>query len=151
MLSALNHYLQQLPLSGQDNTQATATAVTPTTTAAENRPDSSNSAYAPSTRAVLVSAVATDFNVRALHSDDVGALQGKLLQYGLLSGRELDAFSVINTARADLEAEQTLDAVQLVDDVTRQFSERQIPYSERQHIGRLHTLLHNLDSARQTH
>lgn len=151
MLSALSHYLQQLPLAGQDHSRAASAATAATPGGADATPDTSNSLYAPSTRAVLVSAVAADFNVRSLSSPDVGALQGKLLQFGLLNGRDLDAFSVIHTARSDLEDGQTLDAVQLVDDVSSQFSERQTPYSERQQISRLQTLLHNLDSARQTH
>ncbi len=150
MLSALSHYLQQLPLAGQD-TARPAGAAPATADSSGPATDTSSSPYAPSARAVLVSAVAADFNVRALSSPDVGALQGKLLQFGLLNGRDLDAFSVIHTARSDLEDGQTLDALQLVDEISGQFSERQIPYSERQQIGRLQTLLHNLDSARQTH
>lgn len=150
MLSALSHYLQHLPLPNQDSTRAAgAAAITDAKT--EEAADTTPGAYAPSARAVLVSAVAADFNVRALRSDEVGALQNKLLQFGLLDGRGLDAFATLNTARADLPQGQQLDAVQTLDDLAGQFEQRQIPYSERQQIGRLQTLLHNLDSARQTH
>lgn len=150
MLSALSHYLQHLPLPNQDSARTGATSAI-SSTAADEPADATPGAYAPSARAVLVSAVAADFNVRALRNEEVGALQNTLLQFGLLDGRGLDAFAALNTARADLQPEQRLDAVQTLDDLAEQFEQRQIPYSERQQIGRLQTLLHNLDSARQTH
>jgi len=150
MLSALSHYLQHLPLPNQDSPRAAAASGV-TAPVAEEPADTSPGAYAPSARAVLVSAVAADFNVRALRGEEVGHLQNKLLQFGLLDGRGLDAFASLNTARADLPEGQRLDAVQTLDDLALQFEERRTPYSERQQIGRLQTLLHNLDSARQTH
>lgn len=150
MLSALSHYLQHLPLPSQDSTRAATEAATATATSSESQ-DPALGSYAPSTRAVLVSAVAADFNVRALRAADIGAMQNKLMQFGLTSGRELDAFAALNTARADLTDDQTVDAVAVVDSLVASVDERQASYSERQQLSRLQTLLHNLDSARQMH
>lgn len=147
MLNALSHYLQQIPLPSHDAARETA-ASAEVASASSAANDAGSGSYLPSARAVLVSAVAADFDVRALQGDDVSALQQKLQQYGLVSGRDLNAFAVIHTARTELGDSGSLDAVSLLDDVTRQFGELNTPYSERQQISRLHTLVHNLDSAR---
>lgn len=148
MLSALTSYLQQQPLPGSDPGTKEAEAVTAVREAAAPANDSGENPYAPSQRALLVSAVASDFDVRSLSSEESGALQQQLQQYGLVTTTELNAFSLINTARADLAEGETLDAVAILDDARNQFSERGTVYSERQQITRLHTLMHNIASAR---
>src|SRR5690554_4762048 len=93
MLNAISNYLQQLPYPQQTPAEPVEVSklkeAANTTEAAANKFDS----YAPSTRVFLIGAVASDFNVRALSSQDVNALQHQVQQYGLLNGRELDAFS----------------------------------------------------------
>lgn len=147
MLSALTSYLSQQPLQSADQTNHAQALATPA--ANDDTGDKSlNGLYAPSQRALMVSAVAMDFDVHSLSSDESGQLQQKLQQYGLISGQDLNAFALINTARADLEEGQTLDAVAILDDARNQFTERKTAYSERQQISRLHTLIHNIASAR---
>lgn len=147
MLNALNSYLQNSPYSQHPVSAPTSTSEVE---------DSSNAAktgrqggYVPSARAIMVSAVASDFDVRALERQEIGPLQVKLQQYGLLSGRNLDAFSLISTQATSSTDEPVIDALQLIDQAADKFDERHTPYSERQGINYLHRLLHNLDSARQ--
>ena len=96
----------------------------------------------------MVSAVASDFDVRSLPAGEVGEFQNRLQQYGLIAGRDLNAFALINTARAELDNSAELDTVAILDEARQQFGERGTAYSERQQINRLHTLIQNLASAR---
>lgn len=149
MLSALTSYLQQQPVNLADQKPETqAVGLNPTADSANDT--SGPDLYAPSQRALMVSAVAMDFDVRSLSSDDTGRLQQKLQQYGLIGGTDLNAFALINTARADLNEGDTLDAVSILNDARDNFSSRGTAYSERQQISRLHTLIHNIASARIT-
>lgn len=148
MLNALSSYLQQLPLASHTATATTETGATKSADRLANSdfPD----AYAPSARAILVSAVASDYDVRALNRQELGGLQRQLQQYGLLAGRDLDAFALINTqTNIPTDNNDAIDAVQVLDQATQSFNERNTPYSERQNISRLHRLMHNLASARQ--
>jgi len=147
MISALTNYLQNQPLPSSD-TSVGAAPVTDSQ-AAENADSATNDAlYAPSQRALMVSAVASDYDVTSLTSEQTSGLQQRLQQYGLIGGTDLNAFAVINTARADMNEESTLNAVELLDGAMDQFTERGASYSERQQITRLHTLMHNIASAR---
>lgn len=148
MLSALTSYLQQQPVTSSDSNTAAVTPATALTGSADT--SSADDLYAPSSRALLVSAVASDFDVHSLSPADTGELQQRLQQYGLVSTTELNAFSLINTARAEMGENDTLDAVAILDNARDQFSERGTAYTERQQINRLHTLVHNIASARVT-
>ncbi len=149
MLSAISNYLQQLPYPQQTSAAPVEVSKVKDTANTADTETSSLDGYAPSTRVFLIGAVASDFNVRSLSSQDVNALQHQVQQYGLLNGRDLDAFSVLNNAYQQEEIEQGLDAVSYLDTVVKDFDSLNTPYSERQQIVRLHRLMHNLDSAHQ--
>lgn len=146
MLNALSNYLQHLPHPSQNTATAAAALEGGHTTPLQDA--ELQGGYVPSSRAIMVSAIASDFDVRALERQDIGQLQLKLQQYGLLNGRDLDAFSLISTQAQD-DTQASIDALGVLDQVTQEFNQRNIPYSERQNINHLHRLLHNLDSARQ--
>jgi len=148
MISALTNYLQNqpLPLSEGTGSAADIQASQAVTDSSADSPE--NALYAPSQRALMVSAVATDFDVTALSASDTSGLQQRLQQYGLVSGQDLNAFAVINTARAELSEEDTINAVALLDDAVDQFAVKGVAYSERQQVSKLHTLIHNIASAR---
>lgn len=150
MLNAIGNYLQQLPLISASHAEASAPA-SAVPQVERGTDGDSKLEYAPSARALLLSAVASDFDVRALDGQAVSGLQTRLLQYGLIGGRDLDAFSMLNTARADLADTDTLDALAIVDSAKQDFSLRRTSYTEQQQINRLHTLLKNLDSAHRLH
>lgn len=148
MLNAIGNYLQQLPLGHSPSGETQAVDAVPAASAAMNSA-SEKQEYAPSARALLLSAVAQDFNVRALDEDALPKLQQQLLHYGLIGGRDLDAFALLNTARRGLGESDKLDAVDLIDHAQQDLTQRPASFSERQQIGRLHVLLQNLDSAYQ--
>lgn len=150
MLNAISNYLQQLPYPQQTPTAPLEVSKTKETTNTGEAEISKLDDYAPSTRVFLIGAVASDFNVRSLSSQDVNALQHQVQQYGLFNGRELDAFSVLNNAHQQENSMQDLDAVSYLDTVVKDFDSLNTPYSERQQIVRLHRLMHNLDSAHQS-
>ncbi|MFY9178483.1 MAG: hypothetical protein WAO12_01745 [Venatoribacter sp.] len=150
MLNAINHYIQNQPYgSATAANESAESQATGTATKAGKPAPLVMGDYTPSTRAVLVSAVASDYDVRALDAKSLGTLQNKLLQYGLIGGRDLDAFSVINVARGEQADNDVIDALKIVGNMANNLNELGLSYSERQQIGKLNTLLHNLDSARQ--
>ncbi|PHS66173.1 MAG: hypothetical protein COB09_01530 [Thalassobium sp.] len=156
MLNALTSYLQQQapmmpeqhPADAVPGSQIGATAAVSAASPGKTDTGSDNDPYSPSQRALMVSAVASDFDVRSLAAGDVSDFQSRLQQYGLIGGRDLNAFALINTARAELDDETALDTVAILDEARQQFGERGTAYSERQQINRLHTLIQNLASAR---
>src|SRR5690554_1650693 len=115
MLNAISNYLQQLPYPQQ--TPAAPAEVNAAQGAPNKAEDKTSQldGYAPSTRVYLIGAVASDFNVRSLSRQDVNALQLQVQQYGLLNGRDLDAFSVLNNAHQQDNSESHLDAVSYLD------------------------------------
>ncbi len=156
MLNALTSYLQQQspwipdhnPADGVAGGQIGATAAVSATNTGNAESTAGAHQYSPSQRALMVSAVASDFDVRSLPAGEVGEFQNRLQQYGLIAGRDLNAFALINTARAELDDNAELDTVAILNEARQQFGERGTAYSERQQINRLHTLIQNLASAR---
>ena len=150
MLNAISNYLQNLPFPQQPQATAAEVGKANAVDKKDGAEDISNlDAYAPSTRVLLLGAVATDFNVRSLSGEQVNGLQHQVQQYGLLNGRDLDAFSLLNTAHQLSDDNKELDAVSYLDKAVQDFDHKNTPYSERQQILRLHRLVHNLDSAHQ--
>jgi len=141
-LNALSNYLQNQPLSSGQTAEAQAV------TAAGDDKALEAGAYSPSQRAILMSAVAAEFDVQKLAQHEVGQLQLKLQQYGLLQGNDMSAFAVLHNARGQLQQDETLDALGLLGAIKQRFDSDQIGYSQRQQIGRMHTLVENLASAR---
>lgn len=154
MLNALTSYLQQqapvMPEHNPVNTQPGSQVDTVTAVQNKNDTNTGNNPYSPSQRALMVSAVASDFDVRSLPAGEVSNFQTRLQQYGLIDGRDLNALALINTARAELDDQTPLDTVAILSEARHQFGERGTGYSERQQINRLHTLIQNLASARMT-
>jgi len=113
MLNAISHYIQNQPYgSATAANESAESQATGTATKAGKPAPLVMGDYTPSTRAVLVSAVASDYDVRALDAKSLGTLQNKLLQYGLIGGRDLDAFSVINVARGEQADNDVIDNIE---------------------------------------
>lgn len=143
LLTALSNYLQNQP------TSTSASAETSPTAAVEKEKNASEAPwdYQFSNRAILVNAVAAEFDVTALDEQQTLRFQERLQQYGLLQGLNLNALAIINTARAD-GSHQDIDALALVDRAVAEFDQNNTPYPQRQQAKQLQTLLHNLASAR---
>lgn len=143
LLTALSNYLQNQPAPNASSAEA------PTVAATEKEQKASESPwdYRFSDRAILVDAVAAEFDVTALNEQQTQRFQERLQQYGLLQGLNLNALAIINTARAD-GSQQDINALALVDRAVAEFDQNGTPYPQRQQTKQLQTLLHNLASAR---
>ncbi|MBE0482721.1 MAG: hypothetical protein IBX52_04385 [Bacterioplanes sp.] len=142
LLTALSNYLQHQPASTSASAEAAPTAAIDAVGANESPWD-----YRFSDRAILVNAVAAEFDVTTLNEQQTQRFQERLQQYGLLQGLNLNALAIINTARAETP-QQDINALALVDQAVAEFDQNGTPYPQRQQTKQLQTLLHNLASAR---
>lgn len=141
-LNALSNYLQNQPLNTAASAESQAAAT------AESKPKPEIGAYSPSQRAILISAVASKFDIENLQQDDVSQLQQKLQQYGLIQGEDLAGFALLHNARSQLNDGESLNALGLLEQVQQRLEVDQVGYSQRVQINRMHTLAENLSSAR---
>jgi hypothetical protein len=159
LLNALTNYLQNQPpapgaaANAEQTAEQTATAATqavsPADAAANETANDGPALYEVSDRAVMVSAVASEFDVAALEVGQLGAFQSRLQEYGLIDNRGIQALSLVHTARRDLnEGDTIVNAKAIIDDARQHAWEDGGSYSERQQIQQLHTLFSNLHSAR---
>lgn len=139
LLNALTNYLQNQPPP-----LAQAPVAADVDPKSEQTQALDDSGYAPSSRALMVSAVAHEFDVNHLTTDDVVKLQQRLQHFGLLQGRVGEAFSLLY-AKQD---EQPVDAVAVFKGAAERFDAEQVGYAKRQSITQMHTLMSNLASAR---
>ena len=165
LLNALSHYLQNQPLttdSGRAEAAPAAQAI------AETSSDSEVTAsFQLSDRAILISAVANEFDVTALNTQDLGLMQNRLLEYGLLDPKMLGAMRYLHQtdptpgldAKLPNEGSATMteasdfmqsdvNALTIMDNLRQSVTEQGGSFSTRQQINHLHTLMSNLASAR---
>lgn len=142
-LNALGNYLQNQPL----HTGETQASHSVDGDKKDEAPLEAG-AYSPSQRAILMSAVAAEFDVQELPAENLSQLQSRLQQYGLVQGTELGAFSIIHHAKSQLPESESLDALAVLDEARQRFDIDQVGYSQRVQINRIHTLVQNLASAR---
>lgn len=140
LLNALTSYLQHQSASTTRESDTTSAVTQPngdTAQTSRNTPDS----YQPSTRAILISALASDINVNELDDTTLNHLQDSLQQFGLISPRDLSGMSLLRQAMQG--AETTTNSVELLDHLAAQ----EQPYQQQQAVKRLQALFHNLASA----
>lgn len=163
LLNVLNQYLQN-----QLN-QPAVSGVAATNTKAASTATTNSDPYEPSARAIMISAVATEFDVTDLSSEDLNHLQDRLQQYGLLNQSDVRILarlhvrdpetgsrstagmpSEADTADTELPIEETgSNRINAFDDINRLRAEEagSMPYQSRQALYRVQTLIHNLESA----
>ena len=167
LLNALTNYLSNQPVAdasaGLSATAAPAQATD--TPVSEDLKD----LYQVSDRAVLISAVASEFDVTALSQEDLGQLQTRLQEYGLLNGRALTGMQYLFQAGAAqagaTQSEETephpgqtdeapeqpqgpINALEVLENLRKTIAEQGGSFSFRQQVGQFHTLVSNLASAR---
>lgn len=148
LLNALTNYLQNQPGPADLNTPAPDT-VTSSSEIEKPSTDNSPALYEVSNRAVMVSAIAAEFDISELPTQQLDAFQNRLQEFGLIDRSGIGALSLVHTARRDVEEGETvIDAKAIVDKAYQASSEPGTSYSQRQQIQQLHTLFSNIDSAR---
>ena len=141
LLGSLTNYLQnQGPLASSTETDAATAAVAANQSNEAGAEQAANSDYQPSTRAILISAIATDFDVANLKPEQLSELQTNLQQYGLINQKDLLAFSQL---RAHMSNSET-SSLESLDTMVSQ----EQGYQNQQSAKRLQALFQNLASAR---
>ncbi|WP_221800066.1 hypothetical protein [Oceanobacter mangrovi] len=141
LLGSLTSYLQNqanTPLNDSEQVQQSAAVAKPANSGIS---DNGQADYQPSTRAILISAIATDVDVTTLPADQLGQLQQTLQQYGLISQKDLTAFTQLRLSMT----ETSNNALEALD----QLANREQPYQSQQALKRVQTIFHNLNSAHQ--
>jgi len=149
LLNALTNYLQNQPPPSE--LPATAAPAAAPDAAKETQQDTGPTLYEVSDRAVMVSAVAAEFDITALNASDLSRFQNRLQEFGLIDSKGINALSLVHTARLNMnEGDETapINAKAIVDEAFELAAQPGTTYSQRQQIHQLHTLFSNLDSAR---
>jgi hypothetical protein len=164
LMNVLSQYLQN-----QTTAQATPQQATPQQTTGAGAVQatsvgetvtSGNALYSPSTRAILIGAVAAEFDVTDLTPDDLNRLQDRLQQYGLLNQPDVKVLARLHQQPGRGESQESagdetstqnprINAFEGLNQLHQQQSE-QLPYQSRQSLQRVQTLIHNLESANRT-
>lgn len=98
LLNALTNYLSNQPAT--DSAASIAAPAAAKKDAESPVAEDLKDLYQVSDRAVLISAVASEFDVTALSQNDLGKLQTRLQEYGLLNGRDLTGMQYLFQAGA---------------------------------------------------
>lgn len=139
MLSNLiNHYQTSPSLQEAAGTSEQSRTVAPHSAAA-NAGDTDRKAgfsmqagdYRPSDRALLISALALDYDANNLDPQSMGALNSELLDLGLISQKESMLLMKIKAQMPNVDQET-------------------LPYQSQQALNQLNRLIENLASARQS-
>lgn len=151
MINAVSSYLQNQPLTNKEanETQDVKDVEKKVAKEVKETPEEAVSGYVPSYRAVAVSALASEFNVHDLDNKTLTKLEQKIQYYGLLQGRAMDALGLLrSTANEGEQKKSNLDAVAVLNKISRKYDDYEIGYQQRQAIGQIHSLFMNLSSAR---
>lgn len=150
LLNALTNYLQNQPGPAELKNTAAEEASAPTSDAEKPTSSAGPALYEVSNRAVMVSAVAAEFNISELPTAQLDAFQNRLEEFGLIDRNGINAISLVHTARRDISEgdNNAINAKAIIDKAYKESSEPGTSYSQRQQIQQLHTLFSNIDSAR---
>lgn len=149
LLNALTNYLQNQPGPAELKNTA-AEAATHINNVEKPTSDTGPALYEVSNRAVMVSAIAAEFNISELPQEQLDAFQNRLEEFGLIDRTGISALSLVHTARRDVSegSNNAINAKAIVDKAYQESSQPGTSYSQRQQIQQLHTLFSNIDSAR---
>lgn len=160
LLNALTNYLQNQPSPAElKNTANEAITNVSKTDAEKASTDTGPALYEVSHRAVMVSAVAAEFNINALEPAQLDSFQNRLQEFGLIDRVGIGALSLVHAARRESAEEENptnthsnnskvINAKAIIDQAFEESSQPGTTYSQRQQINQLHTLFSNIDSAR---
>lgn len=104
--------------------------------------------YSVSNRAIMLSAIAQEFDITALKLDELGSFQTRLQEYNLVDSNSLTGLQVVYKAHLNTPNETSINAESLINQAINDASTNGSSYSETQKLGQLHRLFSNLASAR---
>jgi len=155
ILDRLSSYMQNQPFSNPSNLQNKAQDASKTeATGIKSVLPQQNKEPQPeelhlSNRASYLEYLSQEFDVTALNSEQLNQLQTKLNDYGFISSGDINGMRSLSLARQLTEPNDTINAVDLLDNFKAKFDELEIPYSMRQQVDKMSIVIQNMASARQ--
>ena len=155
ILDRLSSYMQNQPFSNPSNLQNKAQEASKTeATGIKSVLPQQNKAPQPeelhlSNRASYLEYLSQEFDVTALNGEQLNQLQTKLNDYGFISSGDINGMRSLSLARQLTEPNDTINAVDLLDNFKAKFDELEIPYSMRQQVDKMSIVIQNMASARQ--
>ena len=146
ILDRLSSYLQNQPFktSAPDKSEAISTSVLGNKPEDEQIPEELHL----SNRAAYLEYLSQEFDVTAMTSSEMNDLQSKLSDYGFIASNDLNGMRSLSLAKQLTEPQDTINAVDMLDNFRNKFDELQIPYSMRQQIEKVNIVIQNMASAR---
>jgi len=155
ILDRLSSYMQNQPFSNPSNLQNKAQDASKTeATGIKSVLPQQNKEPQPeelhlSDRASYLEYLSQEFDVTALNGEQLNQLQTKLNDYGFISSGDINGMRSLSLARQLTEPNDTINAVDLLDNFKAKFDELEIPYSMRQQVDKMSIVIQNMASARQ--
>jgi hypothetical protein len=155
ILDRLSSYMQNQPFSNPSNLQNKAQDASKTeATGIKSVLPQPNKEPQPeelhlSNRASYLEYLSQEFDVTALNGEQLNQLQTKLNDYGFISSGDINGMRSLSLARQLTEPNDTINAVDLLDNFKAKFDELEIPYSMRQQVDKMSIVIQNMASARQ--
>ena len=155
ILDRLSSYMQNQPFSNPSNLQNKAQDASKTeATGIKSVLPQQNKEPQPeelhlSNRASYLEYLSQEFDVTALNGEQLNQLQTKLNDYGFISSGDINGMRSLSLARQLTEPNDTINAVDLLDNFKAKFDELEIPYSMRQQVDKMSFVIQNMASARQ--
>ena len=147
ILDRLSSYLQNQPFktSATDKSESVTSSVLGNNKEEEQIPEELHL----SNRAAYLEYLSQEFDVTALTSTEMNDLQSKLSDYGFIASNDLNGMRSLSLAKQLTEPQDTINAVDMLDNFRNKFDELQIPYSMRQQIEKVNIVIQNMASARE--
>ena len=155
ILDRLSSYMQNQPFSNPSNLQNKAQDASKTeATGIKSVLPQQNKEPQPeelhlSNRASYLEYLSQEFDVTALNGEQLNQLQTKLNDYCFISSGDINGMRSLSLARQLTEPNDTINAVDLLDNFKAKFDELEIPYSMRQQVDKMSIVIQNMASARQ--
>ena len=155
ILDRLSSYMQNQPFSNPSNLQNKAQDASKTEATGiksvlpQQNKDPQPEELHLSNRASYLEYLSQEFDVTALNGEQLNQLQTKLNDYGFISSGDINGMRSLSLARQLTEPNDTINAVDLLDNFKAKFDELEIPYSMRQQVDKMSIVIQNMASARQ--
>ncbi len=150
ILDRLSSYIQNQPFGSQTKTSDSDKAAPTGASSAlpQQGQESTPEELHLSDRASYLEYLSQEFDVTALDNEQLNQLQSKLNDYGFIAAGDINGMRSLSLARHLTEPNETINAVDLLDNFKAKFDELEIPYSMRQQVDKMSIVIQNMASAR---
>lgn len=146
ILDRLSSYLQNQPFKA---TETEKTEAVKPSVLADTSDEKAPEELHLSNRAAYLEYLSHEFDVTSLNPEQLNELQSKLSDYGFIENKDLNGMRSLALAKQMTNADETVNAVDLLSNFQSRFDELQIPYSMRQQVDKMSIVIQNMASARE--